>query len=226
MRKLIIIGILSVVAMIVWIGYLKYDTQRFIKELPSTLDASSSQEQQAKNTVKEDTAAPPDSIIESTTGDEKASQLPTEGGPAETSEDGKHPDRRSNTETGGDVLESGGTPADTKLSPEIVALYTDLQPIYDEYAMAGWEYMQVMTKMHASANRKKEIIQEQTSNPETAQELRQLQTWINENYSSYKELSDEADRRADALQTLIESRGFSYRHFDWKAFFKWRGQSK
>ena len=224
MRKLIIIGIISVVAMIAWIGYLKYDTQQFIKELSSTPEASSL-EQQAKDTAKDASVPAPDSTMESTTGHEKVSPLPTEDLRAETSEDVTHPDRlRSNTETGGDVLGSGGTPADTELSPEVVALYTDLQPIYDEYAIVSWEYMQVMTKMHEVSDRKDEITFQLSSNPKARQELRELQEWINANYSTYEELHDEASRRADVMKTFINSRGYSYRDFDWETFFTWRNE--
>lgn len=224
MRKLIIAGIITVLAMIGWISYLKYDTHRFIKELSSTPHASSP-EQQAKDTAKDASVPAPDSTMESTTGHEKASQLPTEDLRAETSEDVAYPYRvLSNTETGGDVLGSGQTSDGTKLSPEVVVLYTDLQPFYDEYAKAGWEYMQVMTKMHESADREREIIQGLTSNPETQQELRQLQTWINANYSTYQALRDETDRRNDAMQNFLKSRGYSS-GFDWQAFFMWRGES-
>lgn len=231
MRKLILTGIISVLVVIAFISYLKYDTQRFVKELSSTPDASSLSEQQAKDTAKDASVTPQGSITESTTAHEKTSLLSSEGLPAGTSEDVAHPDRlRSNTEKG-DVLGSGQTPADTELSPEVVALYTDLQPLYDEYVKVGWEYMQAMTKMHETANRKKEITEElnATSDPETEEELRierkQLQTWIDANYSTYKELRDETDRRVDAMETFFKSRGYSSRDgFDWQAFFTWRGE--
>lgn len=228
MRKLIVAGIITVLAMIGWISYLKYDTHRFIKELPSI-----SSEQQPKDTMKDPSVPVPDSITESTTGNEKGS--------AGTSEDVAHPDKlRSNTVTGGNVLESGQTSDgtklspesdETKLSPEIVALYTDFQPLYDEYVKVGLECMQVSTKMHEIARREKEITEKlnATSDPETKQELRverkQLQTWIDANYSTYNALNDETDTRIDAMRTLVESRGFSYRHFDWNVFFTWRGES-
>ena len=231
MRKLILVGIISVLVVIVFISYLKYDTQRFRKELFSMPNTSSLLEQEAKNGTEDALVNPTDSIIESTTGDEKASPLPTEDLPAGTSEDVAHPNRlRSNTEKVVDVLESGQTPADIELSPEVVALYTDLQPLYDEYTKVGWEYMQVMTKMHETAKRKEGITEElnATSDPETERalrvELKELETWIDANYSIYQALRDETDRRNDAMQTLVESRGFSYRPFDWNAFFKWRGE--
>jgi hypothetical protein len=232
MRKLILAGIISVLVVIAFISYLKYDTQRFMKELSSTPHAPSPPEQQVKDTAKDALVTPTGSIKESTTEHEKASLLSSEGLPAGTSEDVAHPNRLlSNTEKGGDVLESGQTPADTELSPEVVALYTDLQPLYDEYTIVGLEYMQVMTKMHESVERKKEITQElnATSNPETEQALRierkQLQTWIDANYSTYRELRDETDRRVDAMETFLNSRGYSSRDdFDWKTFFTWRGE--
>ena len=235
MRKLIIVGIISVIAIIAWIGYMKYDTQRFIRELRElspSLDASSSSEQQAKDTVKDDSVTVPGNTIESTRGHEKASQLPTEGLPAGTSEDITHPNRlMPNTETGRDFLESGQTPADTELSPEVVALYTDLQPLYDEYAKVGAEYVQVMTKMHETAKRQKEIIEElnATSDTETKRSLRiekkELVDWIDANYSTYRELHDETYRRHDAMETFLKSRGYPDRRgFDWKAFFTWRGE--
>ena len=224
MRKFIIAGIITVLAMIGWISYLKYDTHRFIKELSSTPHASSP-EQQAKDTAKDASVPAPDSTMESTTGHEKASPLPTEDLRAETSEDVAHPDRvLSNTETGGDVLGSGQTSDGTKLSPEIVALYTDLQPLYDEYAIVSWEYMQVMTKMHEVSDRKDEITYQLSSNPKAIQELRELQEWINANYSTYIELHDEASRRADVMKTFINSRGYSS-GFDWETFFTWRRES-
>ena len=222
MRKLILIGIIWVVGIIVWISYLKYDAHRFIKEWSSTPEVSSPTEQQAKDTVKDASVPASGYIIESTTGDEQASQHPTEDGLVGTFEDVVHPDRlRTNAETGREVLGSGQTSDGTKLSPEIVVLYTDLQPLYDEYAKVGWEYMQVMTKMHESVNRKTEIIQEGASNPETQQELRQLQTWIEANYSTYKELHNETVRRNDVMQTFLKSRGYSS-GFDWQAFITWR----
>lgn len=227
MRKLIIIASISVIAMIAWIGYLKYDTQRFIKEL-----SSSPSEQQAKDTVKDDSVTFPGNTIEAITGHEKASPLPTEDLPAGTSEDVAHPNRlRSNTEKVGDVLESGQTPADIELSPEVVALYTDFQPFYEEYAKIGLEYSQVMTKMHEIAERKKEITQElkATSNPETEQalrdELKELKAWIDANYSTYRALHDETYRRNDAMETFLKSRGYSSRQdFDWETFFTWRSE--
>ena len=229
MRKLIVAGIITFLAVIGWISYLRYDVQQFTKEWSSTPDASSPSEQHVKHTATVSSVVAPDNIIESTTGDEKVSSLPTEGGPAGTSEDGVHPDRvGSNTEKGGDVLESSQTSDGTKLSPEIVALYTDLQPLYDEYAIASWEYMQVMTKMHESVNRKKEITQEleATSDPETERtlrvELKELQTWITANYSTYQELNNEAVRRNDVMKTFLKSRGYS--SVDWQVFFTWRGE--
>ena len=220
MRKLIVAGIISVLVIIAFISYLRYDTYRFTTELPSIPDASAPAKEQVKNTAKDTSVASPSSITEPTTGNEKGSQLPTEG----TSEDIAHPDKlRSNTETGGGVQGSGQTSDGTKLSPEIVALYTDLQPLYDEYVTAAVKYMLVMTKLHETADRRSEIMPGPGSNPETAspettKEIIQLQTWITANYPIYQELQAERDRRIDAMRTLIESRGFSYGNFDWKVF--------
>ena len=65
MRKLIIVGIIVVVAVITWLGYMRYDTQRFIKELTSSPDKSSLSEQHTKDTAKDDSVNVPGNTSDS-----------------------------------------------------------------------------------------------------------------------------------------------------------------
>ena len=153
MRKLIITVIISVIAMIAWISYLKYDTKRFIADL--TL-SSPDEKQQLNSTVVNNTGKDTEVTLADGVANTKQSQRENTSAslPEGKAEDvGQaiviEPNRGKNSE----VLESDQIPKGTGLSPEVVELYSELSVIYDEYVRVFKEYIPLSKQLFENTQR-------------------------------------------------------------------------
>ncbi len=126
MRKLIFAGIITILAVIGWISYLRYDTKKFIEELP--LDPLP--KQQVNSTAKDS-----DAIETSVDGVAKTEQAGLENtlsfSPEDTPEDvGQSTDAGTGSKVG--VLDPEQTPEGTGISPELKKVFSEYHNLYKE----------------------------------------------------------------------------------------------
>lgn len=233
MRKLIIATIILVIAMIAWISYQKYDTKRFIEELPLS---SNGEKQQLNDTEENSTVKDSEETLQDDGANTKQSQ--PENTPADLQ------DRKSenvgqdivtdtNTERNSGSLESAQTSISTGLSPEVVKLYSELSVIYDEYVKVSKEYKPLSEQMSENTKRYNNYGQEYKSafgNIEKVDELEaeydDLVAWLKVNTPIYQSLHTDVQRLSEKMKTFLSSRGISSDEFDWKAYATWHNKQK
>lgn len=126
MRKLIITGIITVLSVLTWTCYIQYDTKKFIEELPQeppTKQHVDGNKKDSRDTLR-------DGDIETTqTKHENTSIFSSE----KKQEDSAQPNE-SGADTGREVDASvlGQTPSDNGISPELIKVFKEIQPIYKE----------------------------------------------------------------------------------------------
>ena len=126
MRKLIFAGIITILAVIGWISYLRYDTKKFIEELPQEPPPK----QQVNGTKKDSSETLVDGVGETTQArQENTSALPSKEKP----KDGAQPDEiGAGTGSDVDALDPEQTPLDTGISPELKKVFTEIRPLYKQ----------------------------------------------------------------------------------------------
>ena len=231
MRKLIIAGIISVVAMIAWISYLKYDTKRFIEQLSLS---SQGEKQQLNDTVANSTVKDTEVTMQDNGANTKQSQLENtsttllEG----ESEFGEQPlDAAPNVKTQHDVLDSDPTLSTHRLSPEMLAIYSELNVLYNQYVRVTKEFIPLSKQLAENTKLYNNYGQEYQSafgNIEKVDELEaefdDLVAWLKENTPIYQRLLDETYSLSEKMETILKSRGFTSDEFDWKAYVTWHNE--
>lgn len=131
MQKLIIAGMITVFLVISWTCYMQYDKNKFIEEL--------SQEpflkQQIDGNKKDSGSTLVDGDSESTQSIQKnASILTSEDEMSENEKEDNVQPNNIRTKMGrkGDALDPGQIPSDNGISPELIKVFTEIQPIYDQ----------------------------------------------------------------------------------------------
>ena len=141
MRKLIIVGTISVVAMIAWIGYLKYDTQQFIKELP---ELPSSEQQSGGIPGEVDSLRDVDeATTPSTITDVKNENDPSAAPPHTVqTDDSVISTGTTNSEEG--VVTQTLEDNSAELTPEIKTLFVRYKNLFDQYRKVSRELQPLM----------------------------------------------------------------------------------
>ena len=154
MRKLIFAGIITILAVIGWISYLRYDTKKFIEELPQEPPPK----QQVNGTKKDSSETLVDGVGETTrAGQENTSALPSKEKP----KDGAQPDEiGAGTGSDVDALDPEQTPLDTGISPELKKVFTEIRPIYKQMKEIVGEIGTGNNQISKLSQRQQEILSE------------------------------------------------------------------
>ncbi|MDE0314718.1 MAG: hypothetical protein OXM61_07450 [Candidatus Poribacteria bacterium] len=226
MRKLILIGIIGLMVLIVWIIYLRYDTNRFIQKL----SPSSIPKQQINSMTKDAVETPAtDGQENEVAGQESTQAYSQEGTPEGITQT---IETKPNIEGKVDVLQPDQISKDTELSPEVVALYSEFSVLYDEYVRVSKEYIPLMKQFKKSTDRYSNIGQEIGAAAGNTKKIDALYAeyddlvkWLEVNTPIYQRLQTEVYSFSGEMGNFLKSRGFSSRdEFDWKAYFAWRSE--
>ena len=227
MRKLIITGIITIIAMIAWISYLKYDTKRFIAEISlSSPDEKQQLNDIAVNSIDKDT----DVTLADDVANTKQSQHEnnsTSSPEREPEESGQSFETVPNLEPN---LEPNSTPMSTGLSPEMQAIYSDFRILHDEYSRVSKKYIPLSKQMSENAKRYNNFGQEFGAVSGDIEKIDALEAehkdiiaWLKVNTPIYQSLLAEVYRLNDEMKAFHSSRGFSSSNeFDWEAYLAWR----
>ena len=124
MRKLVVTCIISVLVIIAWIGYLKYDTRKFIEELSS----EPLPKQQVNSTVKDSTETSVDGVAKT---EQAGLENTLSFSPEDTPEDvGQSNDSDAGTGSIMGVLDPEQTPEGTGISPELKKVFSEYHNLY------------------------------------------------------------------------------------------------
>ena len=210
MRKLIIGGIVLVIAMVVWVLYLEYDIKRFRETLPKLPENRSALEQQPQ-------AAP--ASVEYTDREESVNSHEDVHVTGSIVTDETLP---AQMETGTDAILEGEPvdtfqeTGDTGLSPELEVLFTAYYPLEREWRKVHTTYYQLTFRDIEISNRIIEISSEDlpisVDGPEREALYAELEELSAEQKSLGKEifaLQDEQKLLYQDLSTLLGEYGFS-----------------
>ena len=126
MRKLIFTGVISVLVIIAWIGYLKYNTKKFIEEWSS----EPLPKQQVNSTVKDSTETSVDGVAKT---EQAGLENTLSFSPEDTPEDvGQSNDSDAGTGSIMGVLDPEQTPEGTGISPELKKVFSEYHNLYKE----------------------------------------------------------------------------------------------
>ena len=207
MRKIVVTGIIFILIMIVWIGYLKYDTKNFIEEL------SHEPLKQVDKAPKDTTETSKDKVAKTEqTGFENAlSSLPEEK--TEIDQENKHSD--TNTENKDNVLQSVQTPEETGISPELKKVFSEYHNLYRKSEELSLVLAPLITRSVEQAQRLRTIGQDLSAakDEETRRKIRSewnaIDKWIEENKPDIIKLQDEATRLSNERLRIINAYGFA-----------------
>lgn len=206
MRKFIFAGIITILAVITWIGYLKYDTKKFIKEL----SLEPLPKQQVNSTAKNASETSMDSVT-------KTKQTGLENTPEQTLEEVAPllADTNTGTEMERSGIESGQTQESTALSPELEKLFTSYYNIRKEIEKVDkMELVPLQTQSLLMYYRRTEIYElldtdlgESTSKSLYA-ELEEMDEWGKEFNPRIYELQDEVHLIFEKQAELLKAHDF------------------
>lgn len=212
MRKLFVVGIVSVVVLIAWVLFLNYDLIRFEKEHTSaTLPQQDSNTGLNKAGIQNENSQKPledaDISIESKESPESVST-----------------ENNTNTDKGNMDLvvapiEPQLTPTDTalSLSPETIELYKAYRIIDKEMTKYNTEQYRPMKNYYFTlTERRKEIHNELVNgiyDPPTIialhEELSEIQAWYDKNSTKMYELQDTVNQIIEKGLSLLKANGYS-----------------
>lgn len=154
MRKLIFAGIIAVFAMITWTCYLQYDTNKFIEKLSQEPPPK----QQVNGTKKDSRQSLVDGEGETT---QARQQNTSVFSPKETPQDGAQPNQIGvGTGREVDASDPGQTPSNNEISPELIKVFTEIQPIYKEMEGIVREIVPLDRGIYNAMERQEEILSE------------------------------------------------------------------
>ncbi len=230
MRKLIISTFIMIIVMIVWISYQKYDTKRFIEELPLS---SHDEKQQLNDTVANSTVKDTDVTLVDNLANTKHSQHESSSTSLSEgeSEDGGQPlNTVPDVGTKSDILDPDPTLITPKVSPEMQAMYSEFNVIYDQYVKVSKEYIPLSKQMSKNTTLYNNYGQQyQSANgniekmDELAAEYDDLVKWLQVNTPIYRRLQTEVYSLNEEIKNFLKSKGYSSRNaFNYEAYFAWR----
>ena len=222
MRKLIVAGIITFLAVIGWISYLRYDVQQFRKELSQEPSPKQQLNDIAVNSIDKDTDVPLADDVANT----KQSQHENNS----TSLPEREPEESGQSFETVPNLEPTSTPMSTGLSPEMQAIYSDFRILHDEYSMVSKKYIPLSKQMSENTKRYNNYGQEYQSVSGDIEKIDELEAeyddlvaWLKVNTPIYQRLQAEVYRLNDEMKAFHISRGFSSSNeFDWEAYLAWR----
>ncbi len=213
MRKLFVVGIVSVVVLIAWVLFLNYDLERFEKELTFV-----PLPQQDSNTGSNKTGI-----------QNENSQKPLENGGTslQTTEplESFQPQNNINTDmvadkgdTAFDVLQIDlqQTLVNSDISPELMKIFTSYSPLNNEIDKLNLELTPLQEQYSSLSDRRREIhdqlgvgnLNRATVNALYA-ELNEISEWSDGNVSRIFELQDEVSKIREEQLNLLKENGFS-----------------
>lgn len=212
MRKLVVVCIIAVVGIIAWISYLKYDLNRFIKELPSTSDASSPSEQQVKGTAKDATET---SVVGVTETEQTGLKSTLEGTPEDVAQLTQLINTNSNTKMERSGIETGQAKEDTRISPELEKFFTSYYNIRKEIEKVDkMELAPLQVQSLQMSNRWHAIVDQLSRDPDEATvkelnaELKEIEAWETMFNPKIYELQDEVRQIFGKQTVLLKEHGF------------------
>ncbi len=154
MRKLIVAGIITIFSVITWTCYMHYDTKKFIEEL--------SQEPPPKQQVNDTKKDSKQTLVDDKG---KTTQARQQNTPAliseETPQDGAQPNETdAGTRKGGDDQDHVQTPSDNGISPKLIKVFAQIQPIYEGMEEIVSELAPLNRQIYKTMERKEAISSE------------------------------------------------------------------
>ncbi len=231
MRKLIIIGIVSVVVMIAWISYLKYDENRFKKEIGS----SPISEQQINGTA-------PDTVETRATEDPKND--PLEQGNMQNAQSFSQEKASENImpplKNNADAENSMGTGSpeqtaeNTGISPMLQKMFTEIHPYYQQIEEINRELIPLHNLLTDNSDRQQEILFEQakTTDAEKKRELH-AEFAANTEFSqkigpTVLKLQDEVNLLGSEVDRILNEYGFEseidFYDKHWNTYESWKSE--
>ena len=207
MRKIVATSIIFILIMIVWIGYLKYDTKNFIEEL------SHEPLQQVDKAAKDTTKTSKDKVAktEQTGFENPLSSLPEEK--TEIIQENNHSD--TNTENKDNVLQSVQPPEETGISPELKKVFSEYHNLYRKSEELSLVLGPLITRSVELSVRITTIGQDLSAakDQETRRKIRsewnEIDKWIEDNGPNIMKLQDEATRLSNERLRNINAYGFA-----------------
>ena len=207
MQKIFVTGIIFILIMIVWIGYLKYDTKNFIEEL------SHEPLKQVDRTAKDSTKKSKDTVTktEQTGFENPLSSLPEEK--TEIDEENSHSDIQ--TKNKDNVLESVPTSEETGISPELKKVFSEYHNLYRKSEELSLVLAPLITRSVELSYRFTTIGQDLSAakDEETRRKIRSewnaIDKWIDENRPEIIKLQDEATQLSNERLRIINAYGFA-----------------
>ena len=218
MRKLIFIGIISVLIVVAWISYLMYDIKQFREEFP--LVPTKPPKQQVNRHAKDALETSADDAAETIHAEEDKMTFLTQ----EMPEDVPQPyQNEANTETEMATRELQQTPEDIGLSPVLKELFTEFHPLHVRSFEVAMELNPITEKSIESNDRLKEIGKHLTAAAEDEVGRRKIQAerdaiyeWIEKIKPIVIKLQNESLLLTGERERLLSEYGFSSEDDFWR----------
>ena len=196
MRKLIFVGIIAVLSMIAWACYMQYDKKKFIEELSQEPPPKQQVNKQVNSTTKDSRETLVGSIGETTrAGQENTLALPSKEKP----KDGAQPNEiGAGTGSEVDALDPDQTPSDNGISPELIKVFTEIQPIYKHMEEIVRVLAPLDRQIYNNMERQEDILSElkTITNPDVGRKL-------SEEFDSLNKLEHEIGAKMLKLQDKL-----------------------
>ena len=222
MRKLFVVGIVSVVVLIAWLLFLNLDMKRFESEtsvdpVPQQDSKNGSNKGFVQNENTHEPLENAEKSIQSTESPESVTPVNNTDTDKGDTASVVNPDDPQQTPT-----DTGLSPTDTGLSPETIKLYKDYRSIAKEMKKYNTEqYLPMQNHYSTLTERRKEIhnqlvndILDRATTIAMYKELDEIRAWNDENLTSMFELQGIVHQIEEKRLTLLKENGYpSYDEF-------------
>ena len=220
MRKLILGGIVFVIALVAWKLYLDYDTKQFIQSLPKppvpTQSLDTTPERATTTPINTETDVPPVEVLEDAP--DTSATTPAELTGISTTD-----------ATFEDVfVEQAPEPDDTGFSPELEALFSAYYPLHQKLGEVSKVLNPILDRHHFGSNRIREILFDELSasadGPERQAlyaEIDEIHAWKESVKQETFELQDERQQLSNERSTLLAEYGI----LSWREFHEIHGDT-
>ncbi len=229
MRKLFVVGIVSVVVLIAWLLFLNLDMKRFESETSvDPVPQQDSKNGSNKGFVQNENTHEP---LENAEKSIQSTESPESVTPVNNTDTDK-----GDTASVVNPDDPQQTPTDTGLSPETIKLYKAYRSIAKEMKKySGEQLAPLQNQFVLSDKRTKEIQNQMNSGPldratiiVMAEELKTITAWKNENFPRISELQNKV--RQINEQQLSNLKEYGYSSFEefwnthWKTYETWESE--
>ena len=223
MRKLFVGSLVFVFLLVVWNLYLEYDTKRFIQGLPQPRETET---QHQVGTPQVRTVTPAETDKTATAALENADEPILSETPKDFTREIY--ETKANTVFDAEVPDIESETDNSELSPELEALFTAYDPIYQELRKVTKVLSPLIDRHIRGSHRKRDILSEalpsSVDGPERQAlyaELQEIQAWKKNVREETEVLQDEKERLHQERSTLLAEYGIS----SWQEFNRHHGDT-